>query len=244
MSDTVCAALVESEPRLSDETRDHLGALLAAAYARSNVLGDHPKPLADLLARLAEVLDAADAREADDFRRGLLEAAPSLYRFATSLLRRHDGADDLVQDTLVRALRGRANFHMGTNLSAWLFTIMRNQFYSQCRKLAPEVADTDGTLTDRLVSVPEQAGHLDLQDLQVALAKLPDVMRESLMLVTVENMSYEEAAAVMNCRIGTVKSRVWRAREQLAVLLGYDGSEIGNDGLTLSAMGGAGSTFA
>ena len=85
--------------------------------------------------------------------------------------------------------------------------------------------------------MPEQGGHLDLQDVRAALDRLAPVMREALVLVAIENMSYEEAAAVMNCRIGTVKSRVWRAREQLARMLGYSGSEIGNDGVMLSVTG-------
>jgi RNA polymerase sigma-70 factor (ECF subfamily) len=128
-------------------------------------------------------------------------------------------------------------FTPGTNLEAWLFTILRNVFYSQHRKQGREVADTDGNYAERLTSIPEQGGHLDLQDVRAALDRLAPVMREALVLVAIENLSYEEAAVVMNCRIGTVKSRVWRAREQLARMLGYNGTEIGSDGVMLSVTG-------
>jgi RNA polymerase sigma factor (sigma-70 family) len=128
-------------------------------------------------------------------------------------------------------------YQRGTNLEAWLFTILRNVFYSQHRKLGREIADADGNHAERLTSIPEQSGHLDLQDVRAALDRLAPVMREALILVAIENLSYEEAAAVMNCRIGTVKSRVWRAREQLARMLGYSGSEIGSDGVMLSVTG-------
>ena len=92
----------------------------------------------------------------------------------------------------------------------------------------------------RVVSIPEQPGRLDLEDMAIALTTLPDTMRQALGLVASENLSYEEAAAVMNCKIGTVKSRVWRAREQIAGLLGLDMDEIGADRVTMSVVNGSG----
>lgn len=86
---------------------------------------------------------------------------------------------------------------------------------------------------------PDQARRLGLQDVRAALHRLAPVMREALVLVTIEDLSYDEAAAVMGCQVGTVKSRVWRARDQLTRALGYTGVEIGNDGVMLSALGGS-----
>ncbi len=227
---------VAAAPALSEGIRQHLGTQLQEAYAALR-----PEPPSARIADLVAKLDAAmaKAQDADEraFRAGLLEAVPSLHNFAVSLTRNPTAADDLVQDTLLRAWRSRGSFKAGTNLGAWLFTIMRNAFYSVHRKQAREVSDTDGDHAARLATVPAQGGHLDLQDVQAALERLPTVMREALILVAVENASYEEAAEILKCRIGTVKSRVWRARDQLAHMLGYSGAEVGADHLTLSALG-------
>lgn len=99
--------------------------------------------------------------------------------------------------------------------------------------------DEEGVHAAQLISLPDQAGHLDLRDVQVALSQLPSVMREALVLVAGEDLSYEEAAAIMNCEIGTAKSRVWRARDRLARLLGFGGSEVGNDAVMLSTVSGS-----
>jgi RNA polymerase sigma-70 factor (ECF subfamily) len=223
---------------LPEAVRIHLGTLLGLTYDR---LGPAPGAasdrFADLLARLDAALAQAEGEREATFRAGLLEVVPALHRFAVSLTRDPATADDLVQDTLLRGWRGRGGFTPGTNLEAWLFTILRNVFYSQHRKQGREIADSDGNHAERLTSIPEQSGHLDLQDVRAALDRLAPVMREALVLVAIENLSYEEAAAVMNCRIGTVKSRVWRAREQLARMLGYSGAEIGSDGVMLSVTG-------
>ena len=226
-------------PTLTDAIRLHLGEHLRTTYAAS-LQAPPPPHLGDLLARLEGILADVQTRDDAAFRSGLLEAATSLHSFAISLTRNPSAADDLVQDTLLRAWRSRGSFKVGTNLGAWLFTIMRNAFYSVHRKHAREVADSDGDHAARLTSLPEQGGHLDLQDVQAALGRLSPPMREALILVAVENVSYEEAATILNCRIGTVKSRVWRARDQLAHMLGYTGAEIGADHLTLSAIGEGG----
>lgn len=224
---------------LSPDIQKHLGEQLAAVYSQE----DASTPLAhfaDLLAQLDAALAEAKGSDESAFRAGLLEAIPSLFGFAMSLIRNPTAADDLVQETMMRAWRSRHRYQAETNLGAWLFTIMRNTFYSVHRKRAREVPDSDGDHAARLTSLPEQSGHLDLQDMQVALSRLPSPMRQALMLITVENVSYEDAARIMNCQIGTVKSRVWRARQQLAALLGYTGAEVGADSAILSALGMSG----
>ncbi len=224
-------------PILSGAVRRHLGHRLAEAYDRapSTAPSDQDR-FAELLTQLERALAPRSGQEEAEFRAAFLEMLPRLRKFAMSLTRDPASADDLVQDTLLRGWRSRARFEAGTNLGAWLFTIMRNAFYSRHRKNARELPDSDGALAERLAAVPEQSGHLDLKDLQKALTSLPEVMREALILVTIENLSYEEAAGVMRCQIGTVKSRVWRAREQLALILGYDASEVGADSVTLSIL--------
>ncbi len=224
-------------PRLPDSVQYHLGHLLAATYAQDNV----EPTIADRFAELLRLLDGAFGRAQDGrekaFQASLLAMVPNLQRFARSLLRSHVGADDLLQNTLLRAWRSRASFAPGTNLEAWLFTIMRNQFYNEHRKRGREVQDEDGAQAERMVSLPEQGGHLDLSDVQAALDRLAPPMRQALVLVAIENLTYEETAAVMQCRIGTVKSRVWRARTQLAEMLGYTGLEVGSDDIMLAAAG-------
>jgi RNA polymerase sigma-70 factor (ECF subfamily) len=228
----------QSEPVLSTQIQRHLGSLLAAVYVQDDAELSATDRFAELLAKLDTALDEAGARSDAEFKKLLVSVLPALRRFAVSLARDPTAGDDLVQDTLLRAWRARARFELGTNFEAWAFTILRNLFYSSQRR-PREVQDDDGSYTARLATPPEQGGHLDLQDVHAALDRLAPVMREALVLVAIENLSYEEAAAVMNCQIGTVKSRVWRAREHLARMLGYSGSEIGNDGVMLSALGGS-----
>lgn len=228
----------EAGPALPDSVRRHLGALLRSAFDEAGP--QEPDRFAELLSRLATAMGRSGGLGAADeatFRTGLLASVPALRRFALSLAREPAAADDLVQDALLRAWRGRGGFEPGTNLEAWLFTILRNVFYSRHRRQTREVSDSDGDYAGRLAAAPEQGGHLDLQDVRAALERLAPVMREALVLVGIENLSYEEAAAVMECQIGTAKSRVWRARAQLARMLGYGGADIGSDGVTLSALG-------
>jgi RNA polymerase sigma-70 factor (ECF subfamily) len=224
-------------PRLPDSVQYHLGHLLAATFAQEAV----EPALTDRFADLLTLLETAFGRVADghetEFQASLLAMVPNLQRFARSLLRNHVGADDLLQNTLLRAWRSRASFARGTNLEAWLFTIMRNQFYNENRKRGREVQDEDGAQAERMVSLPEQGGHLDLSDVRAALDRLAPSMRQALVLVAMENLTYEETASVMKCRIGTVKSRVWRARTQLAEMLGYTGLEVGSDDVMLAAAG-------
>ena len=172
-----------------------------------------------------------------ELRDALLAAVPSLRAFAISLSGQVDRADDLVQDTLLRALSHIDRFERGTNLNAWLFTILRNLFHSEYRKRRREVEDPDGSYAGRLKVSPEQGAHLDFEDFRAALAKLPPDQREALLLVGAAGLPYEDVATIMDCAVGTVKSRVNRARVRLAQLLGLDGADdIGPDRLTRAAI--------
>jgi RNA polymerase sigma-70 factor, ECF subfamily len=165
-----------------------------------------------------------------DFETALVAAIPHLRAFARSFTNDTARADDLVQETLVKAWNGRDSFTPGTNFRAWLFTILRNVYFSQHRKLRREVDDPDEMQQKALAVLPEQYGHLDLADFRTALAKLPGEQREALLLIGAEGFSYEEAAAICGCAVGTIKSRVNRARTRLTELLGVEGpGEFGND---------------
>jgi RNA polymerase sigma-70 factor (ECF subfamily) len=149
----------------------------------------------------------------------LLALIPNLRAFAISLCGDADRADDLVQDTLVRAWDHVDKFQEGTNLRAWLFTILRNTYFSHYRKRRREVEDKEGTRAAELAVLPDQHAHLDLADFRKALATLPADQREALVLVGAAGFSYEEAASVCGCAVGTIKSRVNRAHTRLANLL-------------------------
>jgi RNA polymerase sigma-70 factor, ECF subfamily len=152
----------------------------------------------------------------------MLAAIPSLRAFAISLSGNVDRADDLVQETVMRAMASIDSFTPGTNMSAWLFTILRNRFRSEYRKRRREVEDPDGNYQASLKAPPEQFGRLEFKELIEALAKLPYVQREALLLVAASGFSYEEAAVICGIAVGTVKSRVSRARQQLAELFVID----------------------
>lgn len=160
-----------------------------------------------------------------DTRDEILAAVPSLRAFAISLCGNVDRADDLVQETLLRALANIDSFQPGTNMSAWLFTILRNFFRSEYRKRRREVEDNDGSYAESLKSQPEQNGRVEFSEFKTALAKLPPDQREALILVGASGFSYEEAAAICECAVGTIKSRVNRARTRLAELLAIEGAD-------------------
>jgi RNA polymerase sigma-70 factor (ECF subfamily) len=167
----------------------------------------------------------------------IIAAIPSLRAFAISLCGRVDMADDLVQETLYRALAHSDSFQPGTNMAAWLFTILRNLFRSDYRKRRREVEDRDGKYAESLKSHPEQEGKIEFQELRTALKKLPSDQREALILVGASGFSYEEAAQICNCAVGTIKSRVNRARTRLAELLSVeDAAEFGPDHTTRAVL--------
>jgi RNA polymerase sigma-70 factor (ECF subfamily) len=152
----------------------------------------------------------------------ILAAVPSLRAFAISLSGNVDRADDLVQETLLRALAHIDSFQPGTNMSAWLFTILRNLFRSEYRKRRREVEDPEGNYAETLKSQPEQTGRVEFQEFREALGKLPADQREALILVGASGFSYDEAAEICGCAVGTIKSRVNRARNRLAQLLSIE----------------------
>lgn len=155
----------------------------------------------------------------NQFRNDLLAAIPSLRAFGLSLTSRSDRADDLVQETLMKAWKYHESYTPGTNMKAWLYTILRNEFYTQLRKRKREVEDADGVYSNKIGVNAEQEGHLDMADFTIALAKLPDDQREAIVLVGASGFSYEEAADICGCAVGTIKSRVNRARIRLTELL-------------------------
>ncbi len=166
----------------------------------------------------------------DPFRNGLIREMPNLRAFAVSLCGSLHLADDLVQETLVKAWSNAERFEAGTNLKAWLFTILRNTYYSLGRRSALEVEDAEGAHAARFAVLGDQESRLDLQDFRRALAELPDDQREALILVGAAGLSYEETAEICGVAIGTVKSRVNRARGRVAELLGISGlADIGGD---------------
>jgi RNA polymerase sigma-70 factor, ECF subfamily len=172
-----------------------------------------------------------------EVRDAMLATIPSLRAFALSLTNNRDAADDLVQDTILRAWKNIEKFAPGTNLQAWLFTILRNGFYSTYRKRQREVADPDGSYAGRLRTAPEQTTKCDFQDMLRALARLSPEHRGALLLIVAEGLSYEEAARVCGVPVGTVKSRVNRARAGLARLLAlHEGEDLGPDQVTQAAL--------
>jgi RNA polymerase sigma-70 factor (ECF subfamily) len=174
--------------------------------------------------------------EGASFKRELLATLPSLRAFAMSLIADATHADDLVQDAIVKAWAKQHRFQPGTNMKAWLFTILRNDFYSKMRKKGREIEDRDGILTERMAVPPAQYGSLDLQDFRKALDKLPEDQREAIILVGASGFSYEEAAEICGCAIGTIKSRVSRARDALQQELSIEAEgDYGPDATSIAA---------
>jgi RNA polymerase sigma-70 factor (ECF subfamily) len=172
----------------------------------------------------------------------MLGCVPSLRAFAISLSGNGDRADDLVQETLLRALANIDSFQPGSNMPAWLFTILRNLFRSDYRKRRREVEDADGSYAKTLKSQPSQTQHLEFEEFRVALEKLPQDQKEALILVGASGFSYEDAAAICGCAVGTIKSRVNRARSKLSSLLYVDGADdFGPDNTVRAVIGSGGS---
>jgi RNA polymerase sigma-70 factor (ECF subfamily) len=153
------------------------------------------------------------------WRQDLLALAPAMRAFAWSISHDAAEADDLVQETLLKAWRGRDRFQQGTNLRAWLFTILRNTYYTGLARRRREVADVDGQWAAGLVSPANQDWTVSVEELRQAMLRLPPTYREALILVGGAGMTYEEAAEICGCAVGTIKSRVNRARERLLWLM-------------------------
>ncbi len=152
----------------------------------------------------------------------ILSYLPALRAFARSLCGNATDADDLVQETLLRAIENISGYTPGTNLRAWLFTIMRNRFYSNCIKRRRErTGDVD--CASQQPAVPaQQEWQVRIQELERALTALPVHYREAIVLVVVLEESYARAAEILECDIGTIKSRINRGRRMLRKALGED----------------------
>jgi RNA polymerase sigma-70 factor, ECF subfamily len=223
------------DPTLGPAIRDHIGERLGALFAP--VVEGTPAALLDLVAKLTQVLSARDDAATKDFRDGLLTALPHLRAFAISLSGSPHRADDLVQETMLKALRNSDKFEAGSNLQGWLFTILRNQFHTEYRKWHREVADPDGIFAGKLGVMPEQEAKVGHEDLLAALAKVPAEQREALILVGAQGITYEEAAEICRVPIGTIKSRVNRGRARLAALLSVEDGDYAGNGVSLAAIG-------
>ncbi|MGH7104276.1 MAG: sigma-70 family RNA polymerase sigma factor [Acetobacteraceae bacterium] len=154
-----------------------------------------------------------------DLQRMLLDAIPTLRASALSLSGQPDQADDLVQQALLKAWHHIDSFEPGTNMAAWLYTIMRNEFYTEFRRRRREVQGSDSAFSAELSDTASQDRHMDVREVQAALNKLRPEQREALMLVGVWELSYDDAAEICRCAVGTMKSRVNRARGRLAEFL-------------------------
>lgn len=165
----------------------------------------------------AEAASAADALAR--FKLDLMQHVPALRRFARAFCRDAAAADDMAQEALLKAWTHRASFAEGTNMRGWLFTILRNAYYSDMRRKRREVEDADGKIAERFPVKATQQDNLELDDLRRAMSLLPAEQREALTLVSASGCSYEEAAEICNCAIGTMKSRVSRARRAVLALL-------------------------
>jgi RNA polymerase sigma-70 factor, ECF subfamily len=172
------------------------------------------------------------------FSRLLLAVVPELRAFALSLTHDSVWTDDLVQETLLRAWSGAEQFQEGSNIRAWLFTILRNLFYTEHRRRRREVDDAQGKRAASLRIGPDQPSHLEFEDVRTALKSLVPVNREALILVGAQGLSYEQAAEVCGVAVGTIKSRVNRARVHLMELLQLEtGHHFGPDDVLKAVVG-------
>lgn len=153
------------------------------------------------------------------FTAEMTASLPALRNFARSLCRQRDMADDLVQETMVRAWSSRHTFLPGSKFRPWLFTILRNQFYNAIRKSNRLVAWEPEAAERLLVQQPDQEERIHVADIEGALQRLPDRQREMLMLIAGAGLSYEEAAEVSDCKLGTVKSRINRGRAAMRAII-------------------------
>lgn len=172
----------------------------------------------------------------------LVTHLPALRAFALSLTRNRATADDMMQDTVLKAWSNMDKFTPGTNMRAWLFTILRNNYYTSRRKLNREVADVDNVFSDKMSVKPDHDGRLQMRDFKIAFEKLPDEQREALILVGASGFSYEDAGDMCGVATGTMKSRVNRARAKLTELLQLSGNEALEltDSATMAVVGNPG----
>jgi RNA polymerase sigma-70 factor (ECF subfamily) len=162
------------------------------------------------------------------FQSAIVAIIPQLRAFARSLCRDATEAEDLAQEAVARAWVNRGRFEMGTNIKAWAFMILRNQFYSDKRRSWRNVPLDPDVAAQTLVAINSPSGNLELDELRRAMSMIPDEQREALILIGAGGLSYEEASEICGVAIGTMKSRVSRARDRLALI--YATGEIVADG--------------
>jgi RNA polymerase sigma-70 factor (ECF subfamily) len=193
-----------------------------------------PPDLAGLIDRLIK----AQAEEPEaKLRKELIETLPFLRSFALSLTNDWDKSQDIVQETLLRAIKNIHKFQPGTDMKAWLSTILRNEFLRYVQKRSREVEDIDGAFSSRLSSPPEQMGRVSLIEAEIALSKLSTELRDAVLSIGLYGLSYHEVAEISGVPTGTIKSRVNRARMRLAELLALQEIEdLGSDQTTRAVL--------
>lgn len=162
---------------------------------------------------------AMDPADEQVFKRDMVALIPHLRAFARTLCGDATAADDLAQDAVMKAWDARSSFQMGTNMKAWTFMILRNQFYSEKRRSWRSTQLDQEAAERTLVAVDDPGSPLALDEMRLALKMLPSEQREALILVGAGGFAYEEAAEICDCAVGTVKSRVSRARKALQAIL-------------------------
>jgi RNA polymerase sigma-70 factor (ECF subfamily) len=167
----------------------------------------------------AAATGGADPAMEGRFKRELVALIPHLRAFARTLTGDQASADDLAQDALMKAWDARASYQMGTNMKAWTFMILRNQFYSEKRRSWRQTQLDQDAAERTLVAVDDPQAPVALDELRLGLGMLPPEQREALILVGAGGFAYEEAAEICGCAVGTVKSRVSRARRALQGIL-------------------------
>ena len=173
-----------------------------------------------------------------DTKQLIIDLIPALRAFARTLHRHPSDADDLVQETLVKAIANIGQYEVGTRLKSWLFTIMRNMYCTRIKTYQREMPGLVECASGRPVAEPSQEWRVRSMEVDAAIRRLPEGQREVIVLVGFLGISYEEAAEICGCAVGTIKSRVNRARNRLAELLHFTDLEedLGPDRVTLSVM--------
>ena len=184
---------------------------------------------------MADQAPHGPSKDDEAFRRELVGLIPHLRAFARTLAGEPAAADDLAQDAMMKAWDARASFQMGTNMKAWTFMILRNQFYSEKRRAWRQTQLDQEAAERTLVAIDDPAAPIALDELRQGLAMLPYEQREALILVGAGGFAYEEAAEICGCAVGTVKSRVSRARRALQAIL-EDGAYDRDGGSASDAM--------
>ena len=168
---------------------------------------------------IGESAPGPHAESAEEFRENLIALIPYLRAFSVTLCGRRELAEDMAQDALLKAWRGQATYQPGTNLKAWLFTILRHEVMSYHRRAWRQMP-WDEDAAQAIPSAPEeQRWASELSDVGRALYRLPIAQREALILIAVEGFTYEEVAQISGAAVGTIKSRVARARSQLTAMV-------------------------